>query len=99
MELHGMKVLISGASIAGPALGYWLAEYGFDVEIVERAAELRSGGYPIDLRGSAMQVADRVVALEEQGNALVAIDTGMWAAPFSTPLCQAPLAWFSRRSL
>ena len=35
MELHGMKALISGASIVAPALGFWLAEYGFDVEIVE----------------------------------------------------------------
>lgn len=55
-----VKVLISGASIAGPTLGYWLAEYGFDVEIVERASEVRGGGYPIDLRGSAMEVAERM---------------------------------------
>lgn len=56
----GLKVLISGASIAGPTLGYWLTEYGFDVEIVERSCELRGGGYPIDLRGSAMAVVDRM---------------------------------------
>ena len=56
----GLKVLISGASIAGPTLGYWLSEYGFDVEIVERSSELRGGGYPIDLRGSAMAVVDRM---------------------------------------
>ncbi|ARR55166.1 hypothetical protein HY78_17815 [Rhizorhabdus wittichii DC-6] len=60
MSGRGLKVLISGASIAGPTLGYWLAEYGFDVEIVERASELRGGGYPIDLRGSAMAVVDRM---------------------------------------
>lgn len=57
---RGLKILISGASIAGPTLGYWLAEYGFDVEIVERSSELRGGGYPIDLRGSAMAVVDRM---------------------------------------
>ncbi|MCP3731411.1 FAD-dependent monooxygenase [Sphingomonas sp. MG17] len=55
-----MKILISGASIAGPTLGYWLTEYGFDVEIVERSSEVRGGGYPIDLRGSAMDVAERM---------------------------------------
>ena len=60
MGKRGLKILISGASVAGPALGYWLAEYGFDVELVERSSELRSGGYPIDLRGSAMQVADKM---------------------------------------
>lgn len=60
MPSCGSKILISGASIAGPTLGYWLAEYGFDVEIVERSSEVRGGGYPIDLRGSAMIVADRM---------------------------------------
>ena len=56
----GLKVLVCGASIAGPTVGYWLAEYGFDVEIVERSSEVRGGGYPIDLRGSAMDVAERM---------------------------------------
>ena len=32
------SVLISGASIAGPALAYWLNRYGFAVTVVERAA-------------------------------------------------------------
>lgn len=54
------KILISGASIAGPTLGYWLAKYGFDVEIVERSPEVRGGGYPIDLRGPAMVVAEKM---------------------------------------
>lgn len=57
---RALKILISGASIAGPTLGYWLAEYGFDVVIVERSSEVRGGGYPIDLRGSAMDVVDRM---------------------------------------
>lgn len=55
-----LKILISGASIAGPTLGYWLAKYGFDVEIVERAAEVRGGGYPIDLRGSAITIVEKM---------------------------------------
>lgn len=49
-------VLISGASIAGPALAYWLNRYGFEVTVVERADSLRGGGYPIDIRGTALQV-------------------------------------------
>ncbi|HEX2283368.1 MAG TPA: NAD(P)-binding protein, partial [Mycobacterium sp.] len=32
-----MHILISGASIAGPVLAYWLARYGYDVTVVERA--------------------------------------------------------------
>ncbi|MDR7276154.1 FAD-dependent monooxygenase [Catenuloplanes atrovinosus] len=54
------RVLISGASIAGPALAYWLDRYGFEVTVVERAPAVRRGGYPIDVRGSAMRVCERM---------------------------------------
>jgi 2-polyprenyl-6-methoxyphenol hydroxylase-like FAD-dependent oxidoreductase len=54
------SVLISGASIAGPALAYWLNHYGFDVTVVERASAVRSGGYPIDIRGTALDVVERM---------------------------------------
>ncbi|MHC1481328.1 FAD-dependent monooxygenase [Frateuria aurantia] len=54
------SVLISGASIAGPTLAYWLDRYGVDVTVVERAAAIRSGGYPIDVRGTAMRVIERM---------------------------------------
>jgi len=45
------SVLISGGSISGPALGYWLSKYGFNVTIIERWHELRPGGQNIDVRG------------------------------------------------
>ena len=54
------SALISGASIAGPTLAYWLRRYGFDVTVVERAAAVRRGGYPIDIRGTAMGVVERM---------------------------------------
>ncbi len=47
------RVLISGAGIAGPALAYWLARYGFAPTIVERASALREGGQAVDFRGAA----------------------------------------------
>lgn len=56
----GRRVLVSGASIAGPALAYWLRRYGFDVTVVEKAGTVRGGGYPIDIRGTAIEVADRM---------------------------------------
>jgi 2-polyprenyl-6-methoxyphenol hydroxylase-like FAD-dependent oxidoreductase len=46
-----MDILISGASVAGPALAYWLNRYGFGTTVVERAARLRDGGYAVDFRG------------------------------------------------
>ncbi|MFB6721647.1 FAD-dependent oxidoreductase [Kribbella sp. NPDC056345] len=54
------SVLISGASIAGPTLAYWLDRYGFDVTVVERSDALRGGGYGIDIRGTARDVVDRM---------------------------------------
>jgi 2-polyprenyl-6-methoxyphenol hydroxylase-like FAD-dependent oxidoreductase len=54
------RVLISGASIAGPALAFWLTKYGFSVTVVERAPALRPGGYAVDFRGTAMRVLERM---------------------------------------
>lgn len=54
------SVLISGASIAGPALAYWLSRYGYTVTVVERAPALREGGQAVDLRGSAREVIERM---------------------------------------
>ncbi|WP_305789947.1 FAD-dependent monooxygenase [Symbioplanes lichenis] len=57
------RVLISGASIAGPALAYWLRHHGFDVTVVEKADTVRGGGYPIDIRGTALEVVRRMGVL------------------------------------
>ncbi|GHE31220.1 MULTISPECIES: FAD-dependent monooxygenase [Streptomyces] len=54
------RVLVSGASIAGPALAYWLDRYGFEVTVLEKAAAVRGGGYAIDVRGTAREVVDRM---------------------------------------
>ncbi|MFF3959087.1 FAD-dependent monooxygenase [Streptomyces sp. NPDC001890] len=54
------KALISGASIAGPALAFWLNRYGFAVTVVEKADGLRGGGYPVDIRGTALEVVRRM---------------------------------------
>ncbi|RFU38945.1 FAD-dependent oxidoreductase [Actinomadura logoneensis] len=47
------NILISGASVAGPALAYWLHRHGHSVTVVEKAAEPRDGGYAVDFRGAA----------------------------------------------
>src|SRR5262245_14356269 len=54
------KVLISGASIAGLTLAHWLTKHGFKVTVVELGAGPRKGGAPIDVRGLALDVADRM---------------------------------------
>lgn len=56
-------VLISGAGIGGTTLAYWLARHGFRPTIVERATGLRSSGNPVDVRGPAVDVAERMGVL------------------------------------
>ncbi|MCK7622404.1 FAD-dependent monooxygenase [Streptomyces sp. RS10V-4] len=59
-------VLISGASIAGPALAYWLGRYGFRPTVVERAPALREGGQAVDFRGATHRtVLERMGLLPE----------------------------------
>lgn len=58
-------ILISGASIAGTTLAYWLHRYGFEPTVVERAPSIRPGGYKIDIRGAALQVVERMGILDE----------------------------------
>jgi 2-polyprenyl-6-methoxyphenol hydroxylase-like FAD-dependent oxidoreductase len=52
--------LISGAGIAGSTAAYWLAKRGFEVTVVEQARGLRSSGSPVDVRGPAVEVAERM---------------------------------------
>jgi 2-polyprenyl-6-methoxyphenol hydroxylase-like FAD-dependent oxidoreductase len=60
-----MRVLISGAGIAGPTLAYWLAHYGMEPTIVERAPRLRTGGYVVDFWGAGFDIAERMGLLPE----------------------------------
>jgi 2-polyprenyl-6-methoxyphenol hydroxylase-like FAD-dependent oxidoreductase len=58
--MNARRALISGAGVAGPTLAYWLARHGFHVTVVERARDLRSSGNPVDVRGPALAVAERM---------------------------------------
>src|SRR5689334_24426623 len=49
--MSGTRVLVAGASIAGPALAHWLRRRGAEVTVVERAPGLRPGGQAVDARG------------------------------------------------
>lgn len=61
-----MRILISGASVAGPVLGYWLTRYGFDVTVVERAPVLRkTGGHAVDLFRPAMDITEQMGVLPQ----------------------------------
>jgi 2-polyprenyl-6-methoxyphenol hydroxylase-like FAD-dependent oxidoreductase len=64
-KMQNRDILISGASIAGPALAYWIRRYGFNATVVERAPALREGGYKIDIRGAAVGVLERMGILDD----------------------------------
>lgn len=54
-----MRILVSGAGVAGLATAVALGSQGHDVTVVERATQFRTKGAPIDIRGDALEVADR----------------------------------------
>ena len=57
---HRPRVLITGASIAGPALAWGLDRSGFDVTLLERSPEQRTTGQNIDVRGLGREVLERM---------------------------------------
>ena len=58
--MSGLRILISGAGIAGPALAFFLARAGAKVSIVEKAPALRTGGQNVDVRGVGLKVVRRM---------------------------------------
>ncbi len=63
--MKNKSILISGASVAGPALAFWLHRFGFQPTIVERAPAVRPGGYAVDFRGASLRVLERMGLLPE----------------------------------
>lgn len=62
---QGLRVLIVGASIAGPMTAYWLARAGCTVTIIERFPSLRIGGQSIDIRSVGVTVMRKIPGMEE----------------------------------
>jgi 2-polyprenyl-6-methoxyphenol hydroxylase-like FAD-dependent oxidoreductase len=54
------KVLTSGTGVAGSCLAYWLLRHGFEPVLIERAPQLRSGGYIIDFWGLGFDIAEKM---------------------------------------
>lgn len=59
------KILICGAGIAGPALGFWLDRYGYSVVVAEKAASIRDGGQNVDIKGLGQEVIRRMSIVEK----------------------------------
>lgn len=59
-----LKVLVVGASIAGPTTAYWLAKAGANVTIIERFPKLRTNGQNIDIRTAGVTVMRKMLGME-----------------------------------
>jgi 2-polyprenyl-6-methoxyphenol hydroxylase-like FAD-dependent oxidoreductase len=60
-----MRILISGAGVAGLSAGINLTAIGHDVTIVERGTYLRVNGSPIDIRGESIGIAAKMGVLDQ----------------------------------
>jgi 2-polyprenyl-6-methoxyphenol hydroxylase-like FAD-dependent oxidoreductase len=79
--LRGLRVLISGAGVAGPALAYWMSRYGATTTVVEVAPALRTTGFNVDFRGpthlgilAKMGVLDDLRAVQTHAGAMSWVD-------------------------
>lgn len=62
--MSGLRALVVGASIAGPATAYWLAKAGARVTIIERFSQLRTGGQAVDIRTAGVTVMRKMAGME-----------------------------------
>jgi 2-polyprenyl-6-methoxyphenol hydroxylase-like FAD-dependent oxidoreductase len=59
-----LRVLVVGASIAGPATAYWLSKAGAKVTVIERWPKFREGGHNVDLRSCGITVMSKMAGME-----------------------------------
>ena len=58
--MNNKKILITGASVGGNTVAWWLSRHGFNVTVVERADNFREGGQNVDVRGAGREVLSRM---------------------------------------
>ena len=59
-----LRVLVVGASIAGPTAAYWLAKAGAAVTVIERFPSLRTSGQAVDIRTVGVEVMRKMPGME-----------------------------------
>lgn len=77
MKRESLRVAISGAGVAGPALAYWLLRSGHRPTLIEQSPEFRTGGYMVNFWGPGYQVAQRMGiegALQDAGYRVQRLD-------------------------
>lgn len=64
-EMSKLRVLIVGASIAGPTAAYWFAKAGATVTVIERFPHFRTNGQNVDIRTAGVTVMRKMPGMEE----------------------------------
>ena len=94
--IDNKDILISGASVAGPALAWWLARRGFRPVIVERAGHLREGGYAVDFRGPVhLRVLEQMGLLEQVRASQTALRSLTYVDDRGQPVAAMPAVFFA----
>jgi 2-polyprenyl-6-methoxyphenol hydroxylase-like FAD-dependent oxidoreductase len=60
-----MRVLISGAGVAGPTLAFFLAKTGARITVVEKSPSLLPHGQNVDMKGSALSVIKKMGLMDQ----------------------------------
>ena len=90
------SVLISGASVAGPALAWWLARRGYQPVIVEKSAQPRGGGYAVDFRGQAhLRVLRQMGLLSQIGARQTGLRSLSYVDEQGQPIAEMPQVFFA----
>lgn len=63
--MSNLRVMIVGASIAGPTAAYWFAKTGAIVTVIERFPQLRTNGQNVDIRTAGVSVMRKMPGMEE----------------------------------
>lgn len=63
-KMSPLRVLIVGASVAGPTAAYWFAKAGATVTVIERFPHLRTNGQNVDIRAIGVTVMRRMEGME-----------------------------------
>jgi len=62
--MSNLRVLVVGASVAGPTAAYWFAKAGASVTVIERFPEFRTSGQNIDIRTAGVTVMRKIPGME-----------------------------------
>lgn len=62
--MSGLRVLIVGASVAGPTAAYWFAKAGASVTVIERFPQLRTNGQNVDIRNIGVAAMRQIPGME-----------------------------------